>query len=76
MKLRQLLQMAVTSPLLVLLWVLVDPDLAVVVGIMSLGGLNIAALRSKPRWVKAFWSWCKDAALDKMGLGAGKSTLL
>ena len=67
MKLKQVLQMAVTSPLLVLLWILVDPALAVVVGIMWLGGLSIAGLRSKPRWIKAFWSRCKDAALDKNG---------
>ncbi len=67
MKRRQVLRIAVMSALLILLWVLVDPVLAVVCGIITLGALSSTTPGSKPQWVKAVWSWCKDAALDKNG---------
>ena len=67
MKRRQVLRIAVMSALLILLWVLVDPVLAVVCGIITLGALSSTIPGSKPQWVKAVWSWCKDAALDKNG---------
>jgi len=67
MKFRLVLPSAVMSTLLVLLWILVDPALAVVIGIMSLGALFFTNSRSKPRWIKAVWSWCKDASPHKNG---------
>ena len=67
MKLRRVLQIIVISGLLALLWILVDPALAVVCGIISLGALRSASLGSKPQWIKIVWSWCKDAAVDKSG---------
>jgi len=41
-----------------LLWVWVDPALAVVVGIGSIGTVVVVVLRFRPRWIKAFWAWC------------------
>ena len=43
-----------------LLWVWVDPALAVVVGIGAIGTVVVVVLRFRPRWIKAFWAWCID----------------
>ena len=43
-----------------LLWVWVDPALAVVLGIVSIGTVVVVVLRFRPRWIKAFWAWCID----------------
>ena len=67
MKFRQGLYIAVIGVLLVILWILVDSALAVVIGIMLLGALFFTNSRSKPRWINAVWSWCKDASPYKNG---------
>ena len=57
-----------------LIWVLIDPTLAVVLGIFAIGtwlvakserigmgevmGVVVAGIRFNPRWIKAFWAWC------------------
>ena len=43
-----------------LLWVWVDPALAVVLGVVSIGTVVVVVLRFRPRWIKAFWAWCID----------------
>ena len=43
-----------------LLWVWVDPALAVVLGIVSIGTVVVVVLRFRPRWIKALWAWCID----------------
>ena len=43
-----------------LLWVWVDPALAVVLGIGSIASVVVVVLRLRPRWIKAFWAWCID----------------
>ena len=43
-----------------LLWFWVDPALAVVLGIGSIGTVLVVVLRFRPRWIKAFWAWCID----------------
>ena len=43
-----------------LLWVWVDPALAVVLGIGSIGTVVVVVRRFRPRWIKAFWAWCID----------------
>ena len=43
-----------------LLWVWIDPALAVVLGIVSIGTVVVVVLRFRPRWIKAFWTWCID----------------
>ena len=43
-----------------LLWVWVDPALAVVLGIGSTASVVVVVLRLRPRWIKAFWAWCID----------------
>ena len=43
-----------------LLWVWIDPALAAVLGIVSIGTVVVVVLRFRPRWIKAFWSWCID----------------
>ena len=43
-----------------LLWVWIDPTLAVVLGIVSIGTVVVVVLRFRPRWIKAFWAWCID----------------
>ena len=68
MKLIQILRIAVVSVLVVLLWAWVDPALAVVAGIISVAVFCVASLRSKPRWVKAFWSFCKDVGQNERWL--------
>ena len=45
---------------LALLWVWIDPALAVVLGIVSIGTVVVVVLRFRPRWIKAFWAWCID----------------
>lgn len=64
---KRTLLITVLSALLVVLWNWVDPALAVVTGILSFGTLGMVSLRSKPQWIKAVWTWFKDAALDKNG---------
>ena len=64
----QILRVVVVTVLVVLLWVLGDPALAVVAGIISVGVLSISSLRSQPRWVKAFWSYCKDIGQNERWL--------
>ena len=59
---------------LALIWVLIDPDLAIVLGIFVVGtwlvakdmrigmaeamGVLVVGMRFNPRWIKAFWAWC------------------
>ena len=64
---KRTLLITLLSALLVVLWIWVDPALAVVTGILSFGTLGMVSLRSKPQWIKAVWIWFKDAALDKSG---------
>ena len=65
---KRTLLITVLSALLVVLWNWVDPALAVVTGILSFGTLGMVSFRSKPQWIKAVWTWFKDAALDQSGL--------
>ena len=65
MTLIQMLRIAVVSLLVIALWAWVDPAWAVVAGMISIGVFCIASLRSKPRWVKAFWSFCKDVGQNE-----------
>ena len=64
---KRTLLITLLSALLVVLWIWVDAALAVVTGILSFGTLGMVSLRSKPQWIKAVWTWFKDAALDKSG---------
>ena len=64
---KRTLLITLLSALLVVLWIWVDPALAVVTGILSFGTLGMVSLRSKPQWIKAVWTRFKDAALDKSG---------
>ena len=43
-----------------LVWVWIDPALAVVLGVVSIGTVVVVVLRFRPRWIKAFWAWCID----------------
>jgi hypothetical protein len=65
MKIVQVVRVAVVTVLVALLWVLGDPALAVVAGIISVGIFSVASLRPKPRWIKAFWSYCKDVGQNE-----------
>jgi len=44
--------------LIALFWIWVDPAFAVVLGIISMGVVNVANLHPKPRWVQKFWTYC------------------
>ncbi len=65
MNIMQVIRIAVVTVLVALLWILGDPALAVVAGIVSVGVFSAASLRSKPRWIKAFWSYCKDVGQNE-----------
>ena len=56
----QFLLLIALGVLFALLWVWVDPALAVVLGIGSIGTVVVVVLRFRPRWIKAFWAWCID----------------
>ena len=43
-----------------LFWVWIDPALAVVLGVVSIGTVVVVVLRFRPGWIKAFWAWCID----------------
>ena len=65
MNIVQVIRIAVVTVLVALLWILGDPALAVVAGIVSVGVFSAVSLRSKPRWIKAFWSYCKDVGQNE-----------
>ena len=65
MNIVQVIRIAVVTVLVALLLILGDPALAVVAGIFSVGVFSVASLRSKPRWIKAFWSYCKDVGQNE-----------
>ena len=56
----QFLLLIALGVLFALLWVWVDPALAVVLGIGSIGTVVVVVCRFRPRWIKAFWAWCID----------------
>jgi len=56
----QFLLVIAVGVVVALLWVWVDPALAVVLGIGSIGTVLVVVLRFRPRWIKAFWAWCID----------------
>ena len=43
-----------------LIWVWIDPSLALVLGIGAVGILLVVSMRFRPRWIKSFWAWCID----------------
>jgi len=56
----QFLLVIAVGVVVALLWVWVDPALAVVLGIGSIASVVVVVLRFRPRWIKAFWAWCID----------------
>ena len=55
--LRQFLVLIALGVVLALIWVLIDPALAIVFGIGAVGTWLEVGMRIKPRWIKAFWAW-------------------
>ena len=62
--LRQLLVLIALGVVLALIWVLIDPALAIVLGIGAVGTWLVVGMRLKPRWIKAFWAWCIEFGQD------------
>ena len=72
--LKQFLVWMALGVVLALVWVLIDPALAIVLGIFAIGswlvakserigiveamGVPLVGLRFNPRWIKALWAWC------------------
>tara|TARA_Y100000991_G_C21894744_1_gene315369 strand:+ start:503 stop:817 length:315 start_codon:yes stop_codon:yes gene_type:complete len=56
--LKQFLVLIALGVVLALIWVLIDPALAIVLGIGAVGTWLVVEMRFKPRWIKAFWAWC------------------
>ena len=72
--LKQFLVLIALGVVLALLWALIDPALAIVLGIFAVGtwlvakdqrigiveaiGVPLAGMRFNRRWIKAFWAWC------------------
>tara|TARA_B100000524_G_C23462491_1_gene303023 strand:- start:139 stop:429 length:291 start_codon:yes stop_codon:yes gene_type:complete len=56
--LKQFLVWMALGVVLALIWVLIDPALAIVLGIGAVGTWLVVGMRLKPRWIKAFWAWC------------------
>ena len=56
--LKQFLVLIALGVVLALIWVLIDPALAIVFGIGAVGTWLVVGMRFKPRWIKAFWAWC------------------
>ena len=62
--LRQFLVLIALGVVLALIWVLIDPALAIVFGIGAVGTWLVVGMRFKPRWIKAFWAWCIEYGQD------------
>ena len=62
--LKQFLVLIALGVVLALIWVLIDPALAIVLGIGAVGTWLVVGMRFKPRWIKAFWAWCIDFGQD------------
>ena len=58
MTLGQFLLLIALGVAIALIWVWVDPTVAMVLGIGSIGTVLVVVLRFRPRWIKAFWAWC------------------
>ena len=56
--LRQFLVLIALGVVLALIWDLIDPALAIVLGIGAVGTWLVVGMRFKPRWINAFWAWC------------------
>ena len=56
----QFLLVIAVGVVVALLWVWVDPAMAVVLGIGSIASVVVVVLCLRPRWIKAFWAWCID----------------
>ena len=41
-----------------LIWVWIDPALALILCIGTVGILLVVGMCFRPRWIKAFWAWC------------------
>ena len=59
--LRQLLVLIALGVVLAMIWVLIDPELAIVLDIGAAGAWLVVGMRYRPRWIKAFWAWCIDS---------------
>ena len=64
MTLRQFLVLIALGVVLALIWVLIHPVLAIVLGIGAVGTWMVVGMRFKPRWIKAFWAWCIEFGQD------------
>ena len=64
MTLIQFLLLIALGVVLALIWVLIDPALAIVFGIGAIGTWLEVGMRFKPRWIKAFWAWCIEFGQD------------
>ena len=62
--LRQFLVLIAVVVVLALIWVLIDPALAIVLGIGAVGTWLVIGMGFKPRWIKAFWAWCIEFGQD------------
>ena len=64
MTLRQFLVLIALGVVLALIWVLIHPVLAIVLGIGAVGTWLVVGMRFKPRWIKALWAWCIEFGQD------------
>ena len=62
--LRQFLVLMALGVVFALIWVLIHPALAMVLGIGAVGTWLVVGMRFKPRWIKAFWAWCIEFGQD------------
>ena len=62
--LKQFLVLIALGVALALIWVLIHPALAIVLGIGAVGTWLVVGIRFKPRWIKAFWAWCIEFGHD------------
>ena len=62
--LRQFPLLIALGVVLALIWVLIDPALALVLGIGAVGTWLVVGMRFKPRWIKALWAWYIDFGQD------------
>ena len=60
MTLGQFLLLIALGVAIALIWVWVDPAVAMVLCIGFIGTVLVVVLRFRPRWIKAFWAWCID----------------
>ena len=62
--LKQFLVLIALGVALALIWVLIHPALAIVLGIGAVGTWLVVGMRFKPRWIKALWAWYIDFGQD------------